>query len=145
LPSRGQQFNLRMKLTEGKVAAIQDAFVAACRRSYWRRVWIIQEIVFASYLGELSGTRRLGRNRFGSVQHPILSRRLVSTSHSTAQLQLVYSPGMGLLPQAWPDCFSPDSCRVLYELPVEMLTCARSNLPTHKYCWRPDAINAKVV
>lgn len=69
--SPGQLSRPPVELTEDKMIPVRDAFLAACRRPYWRRVWIIQEILSATELQLLCGTKKLAWSYFSSTLRSI--------------------------------------------------------------------------
>ena len=66
-PSHGQLHRPRLELSEERIWVVRDALLAFCNRPYWRRVWIIQEILSATSLELLCGTKKLAWSYFGAA------------------------------------------------------------------------------
>jgi Heterokaryon incompatibility protein (HET) len=78
-PSRGQPCRPRMELPAEKMVIVRDAFLALCNRPYWRRVWIIQEILSTLSLELLCGAKKLAWTHFCSA----LSSIKIACSYSS--------------------------------------------------------------
>jgi hypothetical protein len=110
----GQSCKPRVELTEEKVVLVRDAFLALCRRPYWRRVWIIQEILSASSLDLLCGTKRLPWALFGPA--------LASLRTTCLYVSVDCSTPAGYIEREWayffprPEPFPHGACRIMFKL-----------------------------
>ncbi|PMD43516.1 HET-domain-containing protein [Hyaloscypha variabilis F] len=86
--SPGQLCRPRVELTEERMATARNALEALCRRPYWRRVWIIQEILSASSLELHCGSKSFAWTYFG-VAFASIEISLVPSVESTAPAALI--------------------------------------------------------
>ena len=67
-----------VELTEDKMETVRGAFLALCGRPYWRRVWIIQEVLCASNLELVCGTKKMSWSRFSCTFGSVIDTYLFS-------------------------------------------------------------------
>ncbi|KAE9365613.1 HET-domain-containing protein [Stipitochalara longipes BDJ] len=76
-----------------------EAMLALDSRPYWRRVWIIQEVLLARSLDLLCGTKRMSLDEYRRTFRSLLNKlgKLTGDGMDILQRRLGESPGMTIL------------------------------------------------